>query len=400
MASPSLSPQSVIVQHVHTSDIVPTSRHHSSTNAFRDAGTDLRGSSRPSTSSSSNSSSSSSASTRYTDSAASSYAAPSRSPSWSSLSTESCPPSYSTCRPLPRPLPTPPSTPQHVRTFLTPRPLPRPPLERSHSEILPPHRSTSLPTPPTAPAPPPVAPSSSPPQSAKVPKADVSATAPAPTPSRAPKAVVAPSDKAVGRPSIQVDIPRTARKTSGSAPQITLELTPLSPIAFNFPGPRELRRRREDELCRRMKDLGFVEEIPPPLPPKDAQSISKSTRAHTGRHTPGFSISGCAPEDDRDVVLLMECSSDSETEELPTRGESRAAMLALFPDADCAPSPIKPCRRASKEVTVDVQVEVVSKKAAARTKRRFSRKWVREKSGKRWTEKDFSEILSELRKLR
>ncbi|KAI0658669.1 hypothetical protein C8Q70DRAFT_934188 [Cubamyces menziesii] len=397
MALPSLSPHFVNVQHVHTSDTVPTLRHHSSANAFYDVGTHSCGSSRPSSSSSSNSSYASPESAP--DSSASSYAAPSRSASWSSLSAEPCPPSYSTCPGSlrrPRPLPTPPATPQHVRAAVPLRPLPRPPLGRSHSDSLPPP-STPLPAPPTARAPPPAAASSaSSPQLVEEPEADPSAISPSPV----PKVVIAPSDKAVGRPSIQIDIPRLAQKSSASAPQITLELTPLSPIAFNFPGPRELRKRREDELSRRMKDLGFVEEIPPSPPPKDAGVISKSTRAHTGRHTPGFSISGRASEDDRDVVLLMECSSDSETEELPKRNDSLAAMLTLFPDADCTPSPTEPCPRASKETAVDVQVEVVSKKATARTKRRFSRKWVREKSGKRWTEKDFSEILSELRKLR
>ncbi|KAI0328240.1 hypothetical protein GY45DRAFT_1282255 [Cubamyces sp. BRFM 1775] len=396
MASPSLSPHFVNVQHVHTSDVVPTLRHHSSANAFYDVGTHSRGSSRPSSSSSSNSSYASPASAHYTDSPASSYAPPSRSASWSSLSAESCPPSYSTCTGnlrRPRPLPTPPRTPQYGRVSqgLPPRPLPRPPLERSHSDILPPHRSTPLPTPPTAPAPPPVVASPSSPQSVKEPKAGTSAPASPPV----PKVVVAPSSKAVGRPSIQVDIPGSAKKSSTSAPQIVLEFTPLSPIAFNFPGPRDLRKRREDELSRRMKDLGFVEEAPPPPPPKDTRTISKSTR-----HTPECSISSGASDDDREVVLLMECSSDSETEEPPTRSESRAAMLTLFPDADCTPSPIEPRPRVSNEVAVDVQVEVVMKKAVARTKRRVSRKWVREKSGKRWTEKDFSEIISELRKLR
>ena len=52
------------------------------------------------------------------------------------------------------------------------------------------------------------------------------------------------------------------------------------------------------------------------------------------------------------------------------------------------------------DVEVDVEVEVVTREAVARTKRRFSRKWIRERKGKRWTEDDFGQIISQLRMLR
>ena len=108
------------------------------------------------------------------------------------------------------------------------------------------------------------------------------------------------------------------------------------------------------------------------------------------------------------------------------RQASRAAMRELFADT---PSPVAFAAPAPKDAPVpapappratagkfgkfgkprvalrapaeaDVEVELVSKEAVARTKRRFSRKWVREQQGKRWTERDFSEIIAQLRRLR
>lgn len=210
---------------------------------------------------------------------------------------------------------------------------------------------------------------------------------------------------------MSLTIPAAWPATGDAAPQLSVltPLSPLSPIAFGFPGPRELRKRREDELDRCMKDLGFVEA---PSPVGHAKTASGSSSAcssssesdpktRLGAHARAFSAS-CADESDeeRDVVLLVDEHTDEEPEpeEHPTRSESRAAMLTLFADIDTTPSPVGP--NPLVEPAVDVQVEIVSKKAAARTRRRFSRKWVREKSGKRWTEKDFSEILCQLRKLR
>ncbi|OJT12516.1 hypothetical protein TRAPUB_10917 [Trametes pubescens] len=216
------------------------------------------------------------------------------------------------------------------------------------------------------------------------------------------------------KPIMSLTIPAAWSATSGAAgdaaPQLSVlaPLSPLSPIAFGFPGPRELRKRREDELDRCMKDLGFVE-APSPISrsataASDSPASESESKARSSAHARAFSAS-CVEESDeeRDVVLLVDEHTDEELEpeteeEHPTRSESRAAMLTLFADIDTAPSPIAP--HPPVEPAVDVQVEIVSKKAAARTRRRFSRKWVREQSGKRWTEKDFSEILCQLRKLR
>ncbi|KAI0638664.1 hypothetical protein C8Q77DRAFT_447084 [Trametes polyzona] len=205
------------------------------------------------------------------------------------------------------------------------------------------------------------------------------------------------------RPTVSLSIPPSALANTSEPPQLSV-LTPLSPIAFDFPGPRELRKRREDELDRRMKDLGFVEAPPPSAKSKAVRAPPGPAQSHSrpSRHAAAFSVSSAESDDGRDVVLLVDPHSDSETDledpEPPTRSESRAAMLTLFADVDTAPSPL--AEFPPDKLEVDVQVEIVSKKAAARTKRRYSRKWVREKSGKRWTEKDFSEVLAQLRKLR
>ncbi|CDO77224.1 hypothetical protein BN946_scf184747.g37 [Trametes cinnabarina] len=194
---------------------------------------------------------------------------------------------------------------------------------------------------------------------------------------------------------MQLSIPDQRKKRSSNVSEVTL--TPLSPIAFNIFGPKELRKRREEELERRMKDLGFVEQIPPPLPPKDARKTSNPT-SRSDRRIPPFSAVAVESENDRDIVLLVDDVSDVETEELPVRSESRAAMLTLFTNA--APSPVDACTKPPMEIAVDVRVETVMSGAVNRTKHRFSRKWVREQRGKRWTEKDFSEILYQLRMLR
>ncbi len=201
---------------------------------------------------------------------------------------------------------------------------------------------------------------------------------------------------------------------------------PLSPIAFNIPGPRDLRRRREEELERRMKALGFVES---PRSPKE-NAVPDAAAEPSPSHDRKFSISSVETDEDREVVLLVDHESDvedhepepePERERPPTRSQSRAAMLTLFSDdpddSDDRDTLGHPYGLASVDereietvasglpgvgsrVDVDVEVEVVTKEAVARTKRRFSRKWIRERRGKRWTEQDFSEIIAQLRKLR
>ena len=169
-----------------------------------------------------------------------------------------------------------------------------------------------------------------------------------------------------------------------------------------------MRKRREEELERRMRALGFVEAPSP----RDER--------------PGHARSASVDDAERDVVFLVDADIEEEGEEgcrdeeeerepAPMRSESRAAMRKLFTASACAPKPEpdystprssyetiggRPEIALDVEAHVDVEVELVTKEAVARTRRRFSRKWVREQGGKRWTEKDFSEIISELRKLR
>ena len=181
-----------------------------------------------------------------------------------------------------------------------------------------------------------------------------------------------------------------------------------------------------------MKALGFVEA---PSPTGDFPKSGARLKPGPSSYSRGFgqrsSSTFTESDDERDVVLLVENDSDMDDHhpiQPPPRNASRAAMLSLFPD-DSDPSPPADGTKMSfldappyaqkgnpwkagdadeygartpghLEVRVDVDVELVTKEAVARTKRRFSRKWVRERKGKRWTERDFGEILVQLRKLR
>ena len=190
-----------------------------------------------------------------------------------------------------------------------------------------------------------------------------------------------------------------------------------------------------------MKELGFVESPREPKENAGLPSPALPSPSPSQAHDRKFSISSLETDEDREVVLLVDHEeSDVEEPELvhesqpepepelgperemeyerpPTRSQSRAAMLTLFgDDADnegdhAAPTfhlaPVDEREQAETracapglDVRVDVEVEVVTKEAVARTKRRFSRKWIRERKGKRWTEQDFSEIIAQLRKLR
>ena len=194
-----------------------------------------------------------------------------------------------------------------------------------------------------------------------------------------------------------------------------------------------------------MKELGFVES---PREPKEnaladagLPSPALPSPSPSAAHDRKFSISSLETDEDREVVLLVDHEEsdveehepelgrqlasqpewEMEYERPPTRSQSRAAMLTLFgDDADneddhaaptCHLAPVDEREHADPlgpahgldvhvRVDVDVEVEVVTKEAVARTKRRFSRKWIRERKGKRWTEQDFSEIIAQLRKLR
>ncbi|EMD40263.1 hypothetical protein CERSUDRAFT_90976 [Gelatoporia subvermispora B] len=133
--------------------------------------------------------------------------------------------------------------------------------------------------------------------------------------------------------------------------------SPLSPITFAIPGSDGLRRRREDALTRHMKDLGFVEETPPPVPEKD-------------RHVVRNPVTPPAPPTEiRDVVYLVEDRSSSDRARSGTTKQ---------------PPPV------SMKLVVDLPPD----------DKRWSRKWVREYNGKRLVEEDYQTILHSLRKLR
>ncbi|EJF62153.1 hypothetical protein DICSQDRAFT_180044 [Dichomitus squalens LYAD-421 SS1] len=224
-------------------------------------------------------------------------------------------------------------------------------------------------------------------------------------PPEAPTSAPVPQSATPERPSIRLEIPMGSPSEQ--------PVSPLSPIVFSIPGSREVRMRREQELARRMKDSGFQEARSPTEPPDHKSGASELTsgpsrsRVCAQELSPAYTDS----DDERDVVLLLE--HDSDMEECPTRSASRAAMLALFSDGDDesdsgsvpklwqVPEHEHERRNSSHlQAQVDVKVEVVTREAVARTKRRFSRKWIRERRGKRWTEDDFGEIISQLRKLR
>ncbi|RPD67507.1 hypothetical protein L226DRAFT_566205 [Lentinus tigrinus ALCF2SS1-7] len=321
---------------------------------------------------------------------------------------------------LSRPLPTPPTTPQSCRASLPPRPLPDPPLHRTRSTQH--FRADPLPTPPASGSqtPPPGRVASS--SALPTPPAEAGPSTPRKTPSSSPRRTVA-TPGSTDRPSIRLDIPATQ---TASLSAYLATPTPLSPIAFNLPGPRDLRRRREEELDRRMKELGFVESPRSPrenaVPSPDAGPSQCQCQCQSPSHDRKFSISSVETDEDRDVVLLVdhdESDAEHEYERPPTRSQSRAAMLTLFGDVEdttdtdntdsaACPWHLAPVAERDAEalsgtgtgIRVDVEVEVVTKEAVARTKRRFSRKWIRERKGKRWTEQDFSEVIAQLRKLR
>ncbi|KAI0650919.1 hypothetical protein C8Q79DRAFT_1037181, partial [Trametes meyenii] len=391
MASTSVSPHSPPLHYT------PTLKHYLSTSVFLETNAHTRTSSRPSSSSSSSSYASSSG-TIYTTSPASS-----RSGSWCFSPVS---PSGDSTHRRPRPLPTPPATPDSARGPLPPRPLPSPPPFQAHRTLE--TRPAKLPIPPSTP------PTPRPPRPVRAASVPTLSFKPEPSPSVysismdpsrstsvASTAKQAPSS--TGRPSIQLLMPSSSSSTTtDSTPPSLPTPSPLSPIAFDFSGPSDQRRRREEELERRMRDMGFVEATPRKRAHATSGSVSRATG---GRHTPAFSVSYGESDEERDVVLLVDHQSDAEDDaEPPTRSESRAAMLTLFSNAEdeieLVPQRAAPLSPPPPEDVADVQVEVVTKEAVARTKRRFSRKWVREKGGKRWTTKDFSEVISELRKLR
>ncbi|OCH90023.1 hypothetical protein OBBRIDRAFT_633178 [Obba rivulosa] len=223
-----------------------------------------------------------------------------------------------------RPLPTPPCSPLTPSNSRSPRPLPRPPRSASLARI--PPRSHSL--------------------SARPPHRTTAAFAGYPSVPSVPPAPKKPLHVNIPSPSLGV-------------PEATQDTPPLSPITFAIPGSGELSRRREEALARHMKDLGFVEEVPPPVPAKDrgTQPALKKTSLDRASHT-------------RDVVYLA---------------------------GDQPPKAHHPSKTAKKEeppVSMKLMVD------APPNDKRWSRKWVRECNGERLVEEDYQKILHSLRRLR
>ena len=134
--------------------------------------------------------------------------------------------------------------------------------------------------------------------------------------------------------------------TRGGPPtEIVLEtpISPLSPVIFSSDdAPTEI----VETVAKRLSTLGFIEVCAP----RDS-SESRTTLTLLEEHTPRSSADGR-----RD-------SSDSSGSERPEE--------------------------------VEIRVELVS----AASENRWSRAWTFEKKGKRWIERDYDEILRQLRKL-
>lgn len=150
-------------------------------------------------------------------------------------------------------------------------------------------------------------------------------------------------EPALQRPSLSLFV-----NTRGMSPtEIVLQtpLSPMSPVVFSGDeSPVEM----AETVAKRLSTLGFVEVSPP----RDT-SPSRTTLAQLEEHTPHSS-----------AEEVQRHSSDSSGSE----------------------------RRAE----VEIRVELVS---AAPSEKRSSRLWVFEKKGKRRIERDYDEILHQLRKL-
>ncbi|KAI0643567.1 hypothetical protein C8Q79DRAFT_1022590, partial [Trametes meyenii] len=312
MASTSVSPHSLL-------HYTPTLKHYLSASVFLKTNTHTRTSTRPSSSSSSSSYASSSGTT-YTTSPASS-----RSGSWC-FSPVSPSGDSTHCRP--RPLPTPPTTPDSARGPLPLRPLPSPPPFQAHRTLE--THPAKLPIPPSTP------PTPRPPWLVRAASVSTLSFKPKPSspahsismdPSRSTSvaSTAKPALFSTGRPSIQLLMPSSSSSTTtDSMPPSLPTPSPLSPIVFDFSGPSDQRRRREEELERRLCDMGFVEATPR----KRAHATSGSVSRATGRrHTPAFSVSYGESDEERDVVLLVDHQSDTEDDmQPPTRSDAHALL--------------------------------------------------------------------------
>lgn len=125
-------------------------------------------------------------------------------------------------------------------------------------------------------------------------------------------------------------------------------LSPVSPVVFTrLDSPMDV----EDSVARRLTTLGFVE-VESPRPSLDRSSSDQTLYSTTTAST-------------------------------------------LPPDDDDSPSSKGSLEERREEV--EIRVELVS--TASAREHRASRLWVCEKKGKRWIERNYDEILQQLRKL-
>jgi len=191
--------------------------------------------------------------------------------------------------------------------------------------------SRPLPTPPTAPY--------------SVPKSHRMRPLPTPPHSARSTQVHRPGDQrsppahtGSAKASLHLDIPGPSAEL-----RVTTPITPLTPISFSFPRRRSLRRKREEELARRMKRMGFVE-VPTDEPVGTAWCPENGP-------------------DDQEVVVLVDDSSEEGEQE---QDGCKVQMVSDF----------------------------------TRSMKRYSRKWLRESRGTQWVEEDYHQVLQCLRKLR
>lgn len=322
---------------------------------------------------------------------------------------ESLAANYSSRRPLPQP-------PQNLNTLTVPgsnpRPLPKPPVDcavrpnanASQSSF---HSINST-------------------HSTYSPLESTSASASSsPYPSSTPASSHASSLVDISDRTLQLEIPPfeplDVMDVHIRSPSTT---SPVSPIIFAFPPMSpDLFRKRESALAERMMELGFVEQVqvqsrsqsrasPSPSPSysfSPSPSPSPCPSRMSSRHDEIDSEATAeAHDEDHEVVLLLDLQHEPErAQNAETRENQRPvyhhpyhhAAEKTSPDTSKVRSGIHNSSPAA--ITAPPVPAPVVQDGGQQTKaKRFSRKWVREKKGKRWVEKDYEEVLQALRKLR
>ena len=151
-----------------------------------------------------------------------------------------------------------------------------------------------------------------------------------------------------------------------------------SPILFNAVSPSSVAApsldvvAREEHVARRLSRMGFVEVEVPQSPTVVGKRRSTSRRDKSPDKLP-------TPLDDSG-------SDESDSSSAPEDEESRPARKRVCHDVEITVEYIPP----STSPTIS---------SSATTTRRVSRRWVREKKGKRWVEDDYNQILEALRRL-